>query len=185
MLPKYNTKLMNDIWEDKDAFIYDYQHIGIPTTISTSSATTLYYLLYARYANNPIANLDEEQWKYKMFSVVFQYGPTWEKRLDIQSKLRGISDNDLLIGSKAIYNHAFNPSDAPSTATLDEVNYINDQSTTNYKKSKMEAYAQLWDLLAVDVTGELINRFRPCFKSFVYPERPLVYVSDEEEEDNG
>ena len=96
MLPRYNTKLFCEIYESVSDFTYDYQHIGIPTSISVASAQTLYYLLYARYANNPIANLDEEQFKYKLFAVVFQYGPTWEKRLDIQSKLRALSEDEIL-----------------------------------------------------------------------------------------
>lgn len=75
-LPQYDTKLFTEIWDTAAEFVSDYQTVGIPTTISTQNATTLYYLLYARYGNTPIANYDETQWKYKMFSIVFQYGPT-------------------------------------------------------------------------------------------------------------
>ena len=96
MLPQYDTKLMTDVWSKATDFVTDYQNIGIPTTISAQNATTLYYLLYARYGNTPIANYDEEQWKYKIFSIVFQYGPTWEKRLDIQNTLRGLQISDLV-----------------------------------------------------------------------------------------
>ena len=183
MIPQYDTKLFNEIWEDKDAFLADYASIGIPTTISNSNATTLYYLLYAKYGNNPIANLDEEQFKYKIFSTIFMYGPTWEKRLDIQQKLRNLTDSEIATGTKAIYNNAMNPSTAPSTGSLDELTYINSQNTTNYKKSKMDAYAQLWDLLETDVTAEFINRFRVCFKQFVRPEKTWIYVTDLEEDD--
>lgn len=181
--PKFDTKLFTEIWEDSDSFLTDYQDIGIPTTISTTNATTLYYLLYAKYGNSPIANFDENQFKYKIFTIIFQYGPTWEKRLDIQSKLREISDEDLLKGSKAIYNTALNPSQAPSTGTLEELDYINSQNTTNYKKSKMDAYGQLWELLKFDVTGEFLAKFQKCFKQFVKPERTFIYVTDLEDDD--
>lgn len=183
MIPQYDTKLFTEIWEDKDAFLADYADVGIPTTISSTNATTLYYLLYAKYGNNPIANLDEEQFKYKVFATIFQYGPAWEKRLAIQTALRGLSEADLLAGSRAIYNTALNPEDAPGTSTTEELGYINSQNTTNYKKSKMDAYAQLWDLLSTDVTGEFVERFRICFKQFVKPEKTWIYVTDTEEED--
>ena len=51
----------------------------------------------------------------------------------------------------------------------------------------MEAYAQLWDLIDTDVTAEFLGRFQKCFKQFVAPERPLLYVTpiDEEDEDDG
>lgn len=96
MIPQYDTKLMTEIWDEASDFLTDYQNVGIPTTISTQNATTLYYLLYARYGNTPIANYDENQWKYKIFSVIFQYGPTWEKRLSMQETLRGMQLADLL-----------------------------------------------------------------------------------------
>lgn len=178
----YSTVQFNDIWESDAEFLYDYQHVGIPTTIAVNtSAKTLFYLLYARYGNSPIANLDINQFKYKIFSIIFQYGPTWEKRLDIQDKLRALSDADILVGSKAIYNHANNPSTTPSTATLDELTYIDDQNTTNYKKSKMDAYTQLWALLKADVTEEFLKKFQKCFKQFIAPEQPLMYVEEEDE----
>ena len=96
MIPQYDTKLMTEVWSSASEFLTDYQAAGIPTTISNQNATTLYYLLYARYGNTPIANYDENQWKYKMFSIIFQYGPTWEKRLDIQTTLRGLQIADLI-----------------------------------------------------------------------------------------
>lgn len=185
MIPQYDTKLFTEIWEDKDTFLADYNNVGIPSTISASSATTLYYLLYARYGNSPIANLDVNQFKYKVFAIIYQYGPAWEKRLAIQTALRGLTEADLLAGSKAIYNTAMNPSTAPSTASLEELDYINSQNTTNYKKSKMDAYSQLWELISTDVTEEFLIRFRKCFKTFVQPEKTWIYVTETEEEDDG
>lgn len=186
--PRYDTKLFTEVWEDVNAFKTDYNGVGIPTTISASNAGTLYYLLYARYGNSPIANYDENQFKYKVFSIIFQYGPTWEKRLSIQQSLRGLSATDILKGAEAIYNHAYNPSQEPGTSARDALTYINEQNATLYNKSQMDAYGQLWDLLATDVTGEFLDKFKGCFKQFVTPERTWIYVTDldqEDEEDNG
>ena len=186
MIPQYSTLLFTEVWDNVADFKSDLSDSPFAGCISASNpdnVSLVFYLLYARYGNNPIANLDINQWKYKIFSTMFQYGPTWEKRLDVQKKIRNLSDNDLLTGSKAIYNSALNPSTAPSTGSLDELTYINSQNTTNYKKSKMEAYAQLWDILQTDVTEEFLVKFKKCFKIFVSSEQPLVYVSDDEEEE--
>lgn len=182
--PEYSTKTFSEVYPNVNRFKSDYSDIGIPTTISADSATTLYYLLYARYGNNPIANMDETQFKYKIFSVIFQYGPTWEKRLEIQSNLRNLTDDELMSGGKSIYNHAYNPSTAPSTSSLDELNFINDQNTANNRRSKLDAYTLLWDMLKLDVTEDLLNKFKTCFKQFVRPEHPTLFVTeiDEEEE---
>lgn len=195
MLPQYDTVLFSQIYDNVSDFMDDYKNLndefinGIPTTISDTNAQTLFYLLYSRFCNNPIANYDVTQFKYKLFSIIWQYGPTWEKRLWIQNNLRNLTETDLLKGSKAIYNHAYNPSTAPSSGTLNELQYINEQNTTNYKKSYMDAYSQLWELLDTDVTQEFINRFQKLFKQFVRPEKTWIYVTevdeDEEDEDDG
>lgn len=273
MIPQYDTKLFTEIWNRVSEFIYDYQHVGIPTTISSTNATTLYYLLYARYANNPIANYDEEQFKYKIFSIIFQYGPTWEKKLSIQQTLRGLQLSDLiddgsfseLFGHQGangstkttssnstrtidndttstgtvtvdtddtttdVKNHAFNPGTTPATDAYTPLNYINDQNaaknvvdgtqeTTNdlagtsdttdqvyangtdtisgndsstdqtnrtFTRGKLKAYEHLIMLLDSDVTGEFVAKFKVCFKQFVLPERTWIYVSEEDEEDDG
>ena len=96
MFPQYDTELFNEVWEDATKFIYDYTHVGIPATISTQNATTLYYLLYSKYGNSPIANYDVTQWKYKVFGIIFEYGPTWEKRLSVQQTLRDLQLSDLI-----------------------------------------------------------------------------------------
>lgn len=185
LLPQYDTKLFSDFYETVNDFCYDYQHVGIPTTISVDNAKTLYYLLYAKYGNSPIANFDETQFKYKLFSVIFMYGPAWESKLEIQGRIRNLLSNpsdetNLLQGAKAIYNHALNPETDPSTASLEELTYINEQNTTNYKKSKMDAYGQVWNLIVTDVTAQFLAKFNDCFKKFVKPANPLIYVTDEE-----
>jgi len=185
MTPQYATVLFTDVWDDVSEFLADYANIGIPTTIdSDTSATTLFYLLYAKYGNTPIANNDITQFKYKIFSIIFQYGPTWEKKLDIQEIIRGLQESDLLAGSKAVYNTALNPSTAPSTGTLEELSYINSQNTTNLKRSKLEAYGMLWEMLDDSLTAKFIEKFAVCFKKFVYPEQPLLYITDTEEDED-
>lgn len=186
MIPQYSTVLFTDIWDDVDEFKSDFADSPFAGCISSSNpdnVSIVFYLLYARYGNNPIANLDEMQWKFKIFSTIFQYGPTWEKRLDLQSKIRALTESDLLTGSKAIHNHAFNPSTTPSTSSLTELTYINDQQTSSFKKNKLDAYTQQWDMLETDVTEDFLNKFKKCFKIFVSPERPLLYVSDTPEDE--
>lgn len=176
------TKKFTDIYGDYDDFKDDYDASVVADAISSDSLEILYYLLYARYANDRITNLDENQFKHKLFSIIWQYGPTWEKRLEIQGNLRDLlnaaNEADLLAGAKAIYNHAFNPSTDPSTQSLTELTYINDQNTTNYKKSKMDAYTQLWGLLATDVTESFLDRFSVLFKKFISPK---LFIYEEED----
>lgn len=155
---------------------------GIPLKIEENSLTTLFYLLYARYGNSHIASNDENTFLYKLASVIFMYGPTWEKRIEIQDILRELTEAELLKGSSAIYNTA----NAPGTPLADnvgpdgKVDYISGQNTTDYHKSKMEAYATLASLLETDVTKEFIDRFANLFIKIVEPYSPLWYVTEVE-----
>ena len=223
MKPMYDTNLFCEIWDSSDRFLADYNNTGteftnqVPTTISQENALMTYLLLFSRYGNNPIANYDVNQFKNKIFTIIWQYGPAWEKRLSMQEDIRNLTLQEITQGTKTdwssegtqsqnnsgtdttINNHAFNPSTAPTTQTTNELDYIDQQqvakgsntstiSGTDSKttgqvvtKSKMDAYAQLWDLVATDVTNDYIGKFRKCFKQFVSPERRMIYVTEDEE----
>ena len=164
MIPMYNTKLFTEVWDNADSFLDEYKaspYYITNNTLDDTNVVLTYYLLYNKYGNNPIANYDITQFKFKVFGAMFQYGPAWAKKLQIQEKVRELSlddNSDIYKGSKAIYNHAYNPSTEPSTQTLNELTYINDQNTTNYKKSDLDAYGQLWNMLETDVTKEFIDK---------------------------
>lgn len=168
----YDTKTFSEVYPTQDDFLTDVKASGMTVDLTDDNLKILYNLLMARYANSHFANKDLLQSKNKLYSIIFMYGPTWQARLNLQAKLRGLSDNDLLTGSKAIYNHAFNPSTEPGTSALEELDYINDQNTTNYKKSKLEAYAGLYELLVTDVTDMFINKFKKIFVTIIIP-RPV------------
>lgn len=174
----FRTRTFTDIYGSLEEFKDDYTNSGIPTTLSDSNISTLYYLLYARYGNSNIASSDENQFKYKLMSIIFIYGPAWQKRLEIQKKLMEMSDDEMLKGSTAIYNTALNPSQAPSTETVEELNYINSQNTTKYKKGKLEGYAALYSLIETDVTEAFIGKFKKLFITVVEPDYPLWYKTE-------
>lgn len=223
MKPMYDTNLFCEIWDSSDSFLADYNNTGteftnqVPPVISQQNALMTYLLLFSRYGNNPIANYDVTQFKNKIFTIIWQYGPAWEKRLSMQEDIRNLTLQEITQGTKTdwssegtqsqnnsgtdttINNHAYNPSTAPTTQTTNELDYIDqqqvakgsntstisgtDSQTTGQvvTKSKMDAYAQLWDLVATDVTNDYIAKFKNCFKQFVAPERRMIYVTEDEE----
>lgn len=173
----YRQVKFTDVWQTAESFVSDYKNNGIETTISDKTATTLYYLLYSRYGNSVLASSDTNRFKYDVWATIFSYGPTWEKRLEIQNKLRNLTDDELFTGATQIYNHAYNPGTAPSTNTLDELTAINEQNTSKNKKGKMDAYAMLIALLETDVTESFLDKFKKLFLKVVQPELPLWYTT--------
>lgn len=185
----YTTKKFCDIWKDYNAFKTDYDSLfslvagGTATFEKTDSLPATYYLLYAKYGNTPINGTDDYQWKMKIMSIIASYGPTWEKKKLVQKDFRGLVEADLIQGAKQIYNRAYNPSTAPTTGTLEELDFINEQNTTNNKKSKMEAYSILWANLHNDPTKDYLDKFKVCFSRFVGDQFPIIYITETEEEE--
>lgn len=195
--PKYSKLTFAEVWPSQQAFLDDYSSLGgylvMPNApVSQNALKTLYFLLYARYGNNPIVNNDVNQWKFKIFAVIFSYAPAWERKVQIQKTIMELAESDLVTGAKQIYNHALNPSTAPSTGSLEELTYINDQNVAIHKKAKMEAYNILWELIHTNHTEEFLTRFKDCFSKFVgivpvpfyIDDIDILPVEEEEEEES-
>ena len=175
-----------EVWPDYDSFKDDYDSLiqGFPqlaAPLTNNSVKTTFYLLFASFGNTPILNTDVNQFKMKIVSTMFTYGPTWERKQAIQKTVRDLTESDLLVGAKQIYNHAFNPSAEPFTGSLEELNYINDQNTASHKKSKMEAYSILWSLLHAEATTEYIAKFKKCFSYFVDKMFEPFYIDNDDQ----
>lgn len=181
------TRTFSDIFPTATEFRDEYNNSAIAGGVNASfdfeiedeQVELIWALLYAKYGNSHIASTDENQFKYKVWSLIYQYAPTWIKKTELQVQIRALNIDDIA-KSKAIYNHAFNPGTAPSTATLEELTTINEQNTAITKRSLGDSYAMLISLLDEDVTEEFINKFKKLFLQFVAPAVPLWYVSEGE-----
>lgn len=184
----YRTRTLNDIYGDLESFKTDFQYysqVGLnPNFSNENTINTLFYLLCGKYGNSHIANADENQFKLKLFSYVFQFAPYWEKSLDIQNKLRNLTEDEIFAGSKQLTNHAYNPSTEPSGPNVvnGEITSVNEQHNTKFTKGKVNAYGELFYLLRSDVTEEFLGKFKRLFIDVVEPESPLWYVTEIDEE---
>ena len=162
----YYHGTFQEVWEKASDFVTDYKTSGVNTSaqalglnqITDSELTMIYYLLYSRYGNNPYAADDLYRFKYNLFSTIFMYAPTWLKRLDIQNKLRNLTDDELING-------------------------INTQNVASTKKSKIAAYSDLVDLLKTDVTEQFLDKFKKLFLYVVAPQFPYLYKNEIIQED--
>ena len=137
--------------------------------------TTLYYLLWARYASSHIRSDYPQQWKMKIMMTVFEYGPTWSKRLEIQEKVRNMSDDEIQKGTIMTYNSAMNPDGAPTTETWETLKGINSQNKNLYQRGKLDSYAYIDQILKTDVTREFVEKFKKFFDIMAAPGMKLDY----------
>lgn len=184
MIPMFNTKTFNEVFPDIASFKDNYDELqataGLTNKLDDTDVAITWQLLTAKYGNSHIANSSESQFKVRIWQTMFQYGPTWVKRNDIQNELRSKTLAQLQEGDKAIYNTALAPDSAIST---DETAYINQQNVTKRTKSPLGAYNELLLLLETDVTGEYIDKFKKLFGFVASPNRTSIYITDEGDED--
>ena len=182
----YLNRKFTDIFENVNDFTAGYMGSPLGNKITQNSCNTLYYLLYARYGNSTIASADENQFKFKVYSIIFQYGPTWEKELGIQDAVRALNvgDADLENGTTKIYNAAANPDVEPTDQTLEELLYVSDQKVSKTKRGKIEQYAIIEELMKRDVSDYFLNKFKPLFLTVVAPTGQVCYCSETENDEH-
>ena len=174
------TRTFAEIYPTADDFkaSYDSNPFATATNIGDSEITKIYYLLYANYGNSSICSSDEYRFELKLFSTIYQYGPVYVEKKSLQSQILSSPLDKFKVGGKVIYNNALNPNVAPSTDTLTELPYINNQNTNNYVKSDAESMQIKWDLMNDSLESEFIAKFKPLFLKIVNPTVPLWYISE-------
>lgn len=182
------TRTFSQVWDNADDFGSEFTSCGIINStlgfsLDPQTVSTIYYLLYSRYGNSSVASSDENRFKYQLFSIMVQYGPTWERQLKLQKDLRNLTDEQLQQGSISIHNNAENPSQEPGTDTSELLKYISNQNVGINKRSILDAYSYLSDVLKRDYTEDFLGRFKKLFKTF-NDGLPLWYSDEEEEDDN-
>jgi hypothetical protein len=181
MLPRYNTAIWTDIFPDFDTFksVFDNDFGSYAKDcITAANLKSLYYLLYARYGANPFINYSTDLIKAKVVAITYQKGPTWEKRKSVQDQLRGLTEAELLKGSSTVFNRASHPEQEPSTDTDEYLTYLNAQDVSKIKRSKLDAYSYLQDVLKTDVTEEFLKAYSVLFSKVVTPHIERVYEDE-------
>lgn len=188
MIPQYNTELFIDIFETPEQFVSEckaspllsYKN-GNETKyfLTDENLTKLFWLIFSRHGNDPIANMSIGQFKTKMFAIIFQYGPTWQRRLELQIEARALTTDEASQGTFSVYNHAFNDSTIiQDQANIDgELKFVNDQNVSKYRKGKTDTIVNLWEILKVDVTDSFLNKFDKLFKIVDGPEDLTIYTT--------
>ena len=183
---RFSNKRFLDVFPDVETFKKEYSYYQIlfnsPIKVEENQMGFIYYILYSKYGSEYIAMSNTTRFESKLFATLELAAPMLLKELDVQKNLLALSDEEIRAGSKAVYNHAFNPPGTPSTSTLQEIPYINDQNTTQYKKSPMEGYSILLSLLDDNLLDKFLRKFRKLFLRVLAPTRARLYDVEELEE---
>lgn len=177
------TKTLSMIYPTYEEFLGDFTGSGLPNTFKDAEfLKTIYLVLMSEYMNSSIMSFSEDQFRLKFLTRIMSYGPQYEREFGIQTDLLSLSNEELQVSAKAIYNTAMNPSEAPTTDTLDELPTINQQNTTKHVRSKLDAWALLKELADDSITKKFIKRFDDLFVRVLMTNNPLWYTTNIESE---
>lgn len=167
-----------EVFPDSSSFLTAYNNEYIPMTLSTTEATLVYAQLAGRYGNSPIASSDLGRFQMRLFSIIYNEGPIWKKKLELQNEVRNLTSANMIeaASGKVIQNRADNPSSFVQAGTGSDVliEKINSQATSIQKASKLNAIASI-NLLLENVTEPFLDKFKELFQVIVQPELPLLY----------
>lgn len=177
---QYEALTFGDVFPTKDEFLSVYDAADyFPKTITDANAGILWALLTAEYKNSPIASTDDGRFILQVMKLIYVEGPIWEKRLNLQIELRGLTSDQMVAAatSKVVQNRADNPSSYVASGTSEDsflLEQINTQTSQISKASKMSAIASL-NMLLADVTTPFIEKFKPLFRTIVIYDEPRLY----------
>lgn len=179
----YRTNRFCEIFPDKESFRQEYLNVDLGGFTKDDTINKLYVLLYARHGNDAIISSDENRFKYALFSIVYEYGPDFEKRKEIHDRIRALSDEEIERGTTAIYNVGQNPSTSPGTQEFEQLKKIDQQSATGYKLPKIDYLLKQEEALKAGYIDVFLKRFDKLFNPFP-AEYPLIYHVEGEEADD-
>ena len=180
LAPEYNRLTFADVFEGKLDFKTKLRDTGIVEDLLITDAflEKLYFYLYAKHGNDCISMSDEVQWIYNVALITESNAPTYLKKLDVQKKLRALTDDDLREGFRTLFNHAVNPSTSPSTDANNELPYINEQNVNKTRKNKTAAYIELWESLRTDLLSDFLAHYNKIFSKLASTADRMIYISE-------
>lgn len=174
----FRNMTFSEVFPDADKFLEAYDNEYIPKTLTDSDATIVYAQLIGRYGNSPIASSDLGRFQMRLFSIIYNEGPIWKKRLSLQEEIRLLDSSSLIdaASGKVIQNHAENPASFVQAGTGSDtlIEKINSQTAQISKTSKLNAVSAL-NMLLENVTEPFLDKFSELFQAIVQPELPLLY----------
>jgi len=182
----FRTRTFANIFPDYTTFNTWHTGCGVPQNLLTGTnyanynLSAIYFLLISYYANSHIKSADENRFKLQMSAIIYECAPQWQREMYLQNKILTLTDDEVLSGSKAIYNHAQHPDTSPITTSTTALDYIDDQNVTNYQKDKLKGYVDSSSYFDTRICKRFVDRFKPLFLSVLYTDEPVLYTTEGE-----
>lgn len=179
-----STSMFREVFASTDDFITDFRASDLNvSTLTDDTLKIIFAELYARYGDSYFKSTNNDRNKYMVFSILYNKGLIYQKKVEVQNALLALELTDLKDGGVTIYNDASNPGNEATTYEQEDysgedfLKYVDSQNVTKNKKGVVEAYkAQLYALK--DVTTGFIQEFSKLFESMLWSSYLPIFVME-------
>ena len=196
-LPEYNTVLFSEVFPSLEEFVLKLSDVNPRNSeddgnilfngMSDNDLILTYFLLSTEYGEAPINSDSINHFILKTAAIINNYGPIWAKKRKLRDELQAEVDVETLAKDKMVHNYADNPATRYTGGELEEgelIKFINSQSASMSVPSKIKAYehyVDYFDSITNNLDRAYLDKFKVLFLRCVLPQKPLLYVTDEED----
>lgn len=112
-----------------------------------------------------------DRWKLKFFAIINNHGEEFMQKIKLQSRIRAMTDKDLMDSGLDVNSVAYNPASVPSANFSDtdigKVETINTQTARGGRRSLADAIMLRERLLSFDYWEDFLRLFDPLFKKIL------------------
>jgi hypothetical protein len=182
--PMNENAEFSEVWGDSTEMLNDFRSSDLnKANFTDTSLRILYAQLYARHGSDHIRYMDAHQWKYAVFTIIFNEGIKWQVSRLKQDELESLTEDEILYGGKSVVNRTENPSTADSGMDdSDGLPTIDAQDVSINKMNKVIGYSGYLASLR-DVTSAFVSRFDSLFSRVIINPGTVFFRNDGEEEE--
>lgn len=163
------------------SYLTEYNIFNTTSALDNTFAEFVFKTLFRQFCNSNIQYDTPDDFKNDLANILEDNMLRYQKRLDLVKKAHALTDDELILLSKAIANTSVNPNtvvDDPS----EPIEYISTQASTYAKDNKLQAFLKAIELLPNQYMGEMISKCKSLFKSII-PNQVFLYEGREIYED--
>lgn len=149
-------------------------------TITNEEIIEIYNHLLTEYMVSHFNFIEPLQIDLQVAHLIHNYYPNVKKRLDLQSQMLALTDEELAQGGLLIQSDMVNPDTDEITPLGDDLPYTSKKSIQTRKHSKLDRIARQYGLIIDGIYDTFILKFKDLFITLIVGTDNLLSMDNED-----
>lgn len=160
------------------AFLTRENVVDLSDAENLTFAQYIYKILFRRYHNSNIQFDTVEDFECELANVLEDNFAKYKRQVELAKQMQQLTDNEILIISKALANQSNNPNTKPTDPTQ-PLEYISAQAFTIATDNKLQGYLRALQNIPTKLIDAMLLRCVNLFKTII-PNQVYVYGDKKE-----